>query len=59
MLFRSEVVYEDVFVGAGSKAPYEAEITSNITGDAEIVFSLGGENNLRFSIYELKLVKFE
>lgn len=54
-----EVVYEDVFVGAGSKAPYEAEITSNITGDAEIVFSLGGENNLRFSIYELKLVKFE
>ncbi len=54
-----ETIYEDVFVGTGSKTLYEAEVSSTVAGDAEIVFSLGGENNLRFSIYELKLVKFE
>lgn len=52
-----EVIFEDVFTGTGSKSPFEKEITSGITDDAEIIFSLGGADSSRLSIYELKLVK--
>lgn len=54
-----EVIFEDTFVGTGSKTPYEAEIQPSITSDAEIVFSLGGVDSLRMSLYEVKAVKFE
>lgn len=54
-----EVIFEDTFVGTGTKSPYEKEIESAVTAaDAEIVFSLGGTNNLRMSIHEVKAVKF-
>ncbi|MBR6579805.1 MAG: hypothetical protein IKK66_00725 [Ruminococcus sp.] len=55
-----EVIFEDTLTGAGSKAPYEAEFESPVTAaDSEIVFSLGGTDSLRFSLYEVKVVKFE
>lgn len=54
-----EIIFEDTFVGTGTKSPYEKEIESAVTAaDAEIVFSLGGTNNLRMSIHEVKAVKF-
>lgn len=53
-----EVIFEDEFTGAGTKSPYEIEFTDKTADcDAEIVFSIGGENSSRFSLYELKLVK--
>lgn len=52
-----EVIFEDVFVGAGTKSPFESEFVSELTADSEIVFSLGGADSSRFSLYELKLVK--
>ncbi len=55
-----EVIFEDTFIGTGTKSAYEKEIESAVTAaDAEIVFSLGGTNNLRMSIHEVKAVKFE
>ena len=54
-----EIIFEDTFSGTGSKTPYEAEIQSSVTADAEIVFLLGGVDSLRMSIYEVKVVKFE
>ncbi|MDE6789650.1 MAG: hypothetical protein K2J47_10090 [Ruminococcus sp.] len=53
-----EIIFEDVFEGTGAKSAYEAEFTDKeISSDAEIVFSIGGKDNSRVSIYELKLVK--
>ncbi len=55
-----EIIFEDTFIGTGTKSPYEKEIESPATAqDAEIVFSLGGTDNLRMSIHEVKAVKFE
>jgi hypothetical protein len=55
-----EIIFEDTFTGTGTKSPYEKEFESPITAaDAELVFSLGGTNNLRMSLYEVKAVKFE
>lgn len=52
-----EVIFEDVFTGTGTKSAYEHEFDCNITDDAEIVFSIGGSDNTRVSLHELKLVK--
>lgn len=52
-----EIIFEDVFVGAGTKKPYETDFECSITADCEIVFSIGGTDSSRFSLYELKLVK--
>lgn len=54
-----EIIFEDTLTGAGAKTPYEAEFESPITADSEMVFSLGGVDSLRMSIYEVKVVKFE
>ncbi len=54
-----EVIYKDTFMGTGSKTPYEAEFESPVTADAEMVFSLGGLDSMRMSLYEVKVVKFE
>lgn len=54
-----EIIFEDTFVGTGSKTPYEAEFESTLTADSELVFSLGGTDNLRMSLYEVKTVKFQ
>lgn len=55
-----EIIFEDTFTGTGTKSPYEKEFESSITAaDAELVFSLGGTNNLRMSLYDVKVVKFE
>ena len=53
-----EIIYEDVFTGKGTKTPFETEFESSLTADSEIVFSMGGTDSLRLSLYELKLVKF-
>ncbi|MDE5764211.1 MAG: hypothetical protein K2I00_04505 [Ruminococcus sp.] len=53
-----EVIFKDVFTGTGTKSLYEKDITSTLTGDAEIVFSMGGKDSSRLSLYELKMVKF-
>ncbi|MCM1133863.1 MAG: GDSL-type esterase/lipase family protein [Ruminococcus flavefaciens] len=53
-----EVIFEDVFSGKGTKSPYEVEFTDETADcNAEIVFSIGGADSSRFSLYELKLVK--
>lgn len=53
-----EIVFEDVLSGKGSKTPYETEFTCEAeSAECEIVFSVGGEDSSRFSLYELKLVK--
>ncbi|MDE5854580.1 MAG: hypothetical protein K2H19_05910, partial [Ruminococcus sp.] len=52
-----EVIFESIFVGTGTKSSFEEEFISEFTDDAEIVFSLGGANSSRVSIYEVKLVK--
>ncbi len=54
-----EIIFEDTLTGAGAKTPYEAEFESPITADSEMVFSLGGVDSMRMSIYEVKVVKFE
>lgn len=53
-----EVIFEDEFTGTGTKSAYETEFTDKITDcNAEIVFSMGGTDSSRLSLYELKLVK--
>lgn len=53
-----EIIFEDVFTGTGTKSAYETEFTDKLADcDAEIVFSIGGKDNSRVSIHELKLVK--
>ncbi len=53
-----EILFEDTVTGTGSKFAYEKEFISPATAaDAEIVFSLGGVDNLRMSLYEVKAVK--
>lgn len=54
-----EIIFEDTFIGTGSKTPYEAEFESTLTADSELVFSMGGTDNLRMSLYEVKTIKFE
>ncbi|MBR5513362.1 MAG: carbohydrate binding domain-containing protein [Ruminococcus sp.] len=55
-----EIIFEDSFTGTGSKTAYEKEFEADVTAaDGELVFSLGGTDNLRMSIYEVKAVKFE
>ena len=55
-----DIIFEDTFTGTGTKSPYEAEFESSVTAaDSELVFSLGETNNLRMSLYEVKVVKFE
>lgn len=53
-----EILFEDTVTGTGSKFAYEKEFISPATAaDAEMVFSLGGVDNLRMSLYEVKAVK--
>ncbi len=53
-----EVIFEDEFTGTGTKSAYEIEFTDKTADcDAEIVFSMGGADSSRLSLYELKLVK--
>ncbi|MDE7363374.1 MAG: hypothetical protein K2N27_00575 [Ruminococcus sp.] len=52
-----EVIFEDIFTGKGTKSQYENDFECPITADAEIVFNIGGKDNSRVSIYELKLVR--
>lgn len=53
-----EVIFEDEFVGTGTKSAYEIEFTDKTADcDAEIIFSMGGADSSRLSLYELKLVK--
>lgn len=53
-----DIIFEDVFTGTGTKSAYETEFTDKFADcDAEIVFSIGGKDNSRVSIHELKLVK--
>lgn len=52
-----EVYFEDVFVGTGSKTAYEKTITSPATAKCEIVYFIGGKDNSRVSLYELKMYK--
>lgn len=54
-----EVIFEDTIVGGSGRTEYSADFESDITADSEIVFSIGGQNSLRFSIYETKMVKYE
>ena len=51
------VIYDDVFTGKGAKTAYEATFTSSEGGSSEIVFDLGGTDNLRCSIYDLKVIR--
>ena len=53
-----EILFEDTVTGTGSKFAYEKEfISPAAAADAEMVFSLGGVDNLRLSLYEVKAVK--
>ncbi len=53
-----EVIFKDVFNGTGTKLAYETEFdNSTITSDVQIVFEMGGTDNSRVSIHELKLVR--
>lgn len=52
-----EVYFEDVFKGTGSKSAYEKTFTSPATADCEIVYSIGGKDSSRVSLYELKMYK--
>ena len=53
-----EVIFKDVFNGTGTKLAYEIEFdNSTITSDVQIVFEMGGTDNSRVSIHELKLVR--
>ncbi|MBR3969924.1 MAG: hypothetical protein IKJ87_02475 [Ruminococcus sp.] len=53
-----EILLEDTITGTGSKFAYEKEfISPAAAADAEMVFSLGGVDNLRLSLYEVKAVK--
>lgn len=54
-----EIIFKDTINGTGTKAQYENEFESAIAADSEIVFSLGGVDSLRMSLYELKVVKYE
>ncbi len=51
------VFHEDTITGNGSKTGYEAVFTASENGQAEIVFDVGGTDDLRCSIYDLKLVR--
>ncbi len=51
------IIYEDTFEGTGTKSPYEGSFTCPVDSEAELVFSFGGTDSLRVSLYELKLIK--
>lgn len=49
--------HDDSITGTGSKSGYEAVFTASESGQAEIVFDIGGADALRCSIYDLRLVR--
>ena len=51
------LIFDDEIKGKGTKSAYSAEFTASIAGDSEIVLTMGGIDNLRLSIYELKMVR--
>ena len=53
-----DIIFEDTFVGKGEKTLFEKEFESPVTADSELVFMLGGTDNLRMSLYDVKVVKY-
>lgn len=55
---KSEVYYSDTFVGAGEKAPYEAEFTADKSDkNAEFVLQIGGTDYYNVTLYNLRVEK--
>lgn len=52
-----ESFFNDTITGTGTKSLYSAELTISGSGSAELVMSMGGIDSLRFSLYDLKLIK--
>ncbi|MBR6386554.1 MAG: carbohydrate binding domain-containing protein [Ruminococcus sp.] len=52
------VYCEAVFTGTGEKSVFSDKFTSSVNDDsAELVFCMGGTDNLRASLYDVKMVK--
>lgn len=54
-----EIIFEDIVVGGSGKTKYSADFESAVTADSEVIFDIGGQDSLRFSIYETKMIKYE
>ena len=52
------VYAENVFVGTGGKSSFSDKFTAPVNdSSAELVFCMGGADNLRVSLYDVKMVK--
>ncbi len=53
----SEVYFKDVFTGTGSKTEFSTEFVSSGTDDTVLEFLMGGTDNLRLSLYDVKVTR--
>lgn len=53
----SGIYFKDTFTGTGKKSEFTAEFTADGTADTMLEFCMGGTDNLRLSLYDVKLIR--